>query len=199
VEWQTRRVPDTRPKPDGYRYGYGFLPAGMSMGTNFYPATPLLTGGELLYPTRIRAVVIPTYDNEKLIDNISQPHSIRHHPSVVRHMMLHDRHECYPLRSQQMSLVFFPRLSRSYGSCLSLEFLIYRSVLSINQTDFAENWHCQFLCFKCTKNAEKLKKKQTWAIQWLVGILDTLYNKNLKHKWKRSTHTIYHKIKHRNT
>jgi hypothetical protein len=37
VEWQTRRVPVTRPKPDGYGYGYKFLPAGTDMGTNFYP------------------------------------------------------------------------------------------------------------------------------------------------------------------
>jgi hypothetical protein len=36
VEWQTRQVSDTRPKPDGYRYGYEFLPAGTGMGTNFY-------------------------------------------------------------------------------------------------------------------------------------------------------------------
>jgi hypothetical protein len=34
VEWQTRRVPDTRPKPD--RYGYEFLPTGMGTGINFY-------------------------------------------------------------------------------------------------------------------------------------------------------------------
>jgi hypothetical protein len=34
VEWQTRRVPDTHPKPDGYGYRYEFLLAGT--GTNFY-------------------------------------------------------------------------------------------------------------------------------------------------------------------
>jgi hypothetical protein len=33
VEWQTPRVPDTRPKPDGY--GYEFLPT--DTGINFYP------------------------------------------------------------------------------------------------------------------------------------------------------------------
>jgi hypothetical protein len=33
VEWQTRRVPDTHPKLDGYEYE--FLPVGMGM--NFYP------------------------------------------------------------------------------------------------------------------------------------------------------------------
>jgi hypothetical protein len=37
VEWQTRRVPDTHPKSDGYAYGYEFLPAGTCTGTNFYP------------------------------------------------------------------------------------------------------------------------------------------------------------------
>jgi hypothetical protein len=37
VKWQTRRVPDTRPKPDGYGYGYEFLPTGTGMSTNFYP------------------------------------------------------------------------------------------------------------------------------------------------------------------
>jgi hypothetical protein len=31
--WCTRRVPDTHPKPDGFRYGYQFLPTGMK----FYP------------------------------------------------------------------------------------------------------------------------------------------------------------------
>jgi hypothetical protein len=36
VEWQTRRVPDTRPKPDGHGYGYEFPPVSMGMGTNFY-------------------------------------------------------------------------------------------------------------------------------------------------------------------
>jgi hypothetical protein len=34
VEWQTRWVPDTRSKPDGYVYK--FLPTGTGMGTNFY-------------------------------------------------------------------------------------------------------------------------------------------------------------------
>jgi hypothetical protein len=34
VEWQIRRVPDTRPKSDGYVYEYEFLPVGT--GTNFY-------------------------------------------------------------------------------------------------------------------------------------------------------------------
>jgi hypothetical protein len=33
----TRRVPDTRLKPGGYEYRYEFLPAGMSIGMNFYP------------------------------------------------------------------------------------------------------------------------------------------------------------------
>jgi hypothetical protein len=35
VEWQTRRVPDTHPKPDAY--GYEFLPASMGTGMNLYP------------------------------------------------------------------------------------------------------------------------------------------------------------------
>jgi hypothetical protein len=35
VEWQIRRVPDTRLKPDGYEYEYKFLPVGMNI--NFYP------------------------------------------------------------------------------------------------------------------------------------------------------------------
>jgi hypothetical protein len=34
VEWQIQRVPDTRPKPDGY--GYEFLPTGMGTDINFY-------------------------------------------------------------------------------------------------------------------------------------------------------------------
>jgi hypothetical protein len=33
---ETRRVPDTRPKPDEYGYGYEFLPVGTGTGTNFY-------------------------------------------------------------------------------------------------------------------------------------------------------------------
>jgi hypothetical protein len=37
VEWQTRRVPDTRPKPDGYGYMYEFLPTGKGTDINFYP------------------------------------------------------------------------------------------------------------------------------------------------------------------
>jgi hypothetical protein len=37
VEWQTRWVSDTRQKPDGYRYGYGFLPTGIGTVMNFYP------------------------------------------------------------------------------------------------------------------------------------------------------------------
>jgi hypothetical protein len=30
-------VPDTRPKSDGYRYGYEILPADTGTDTNFYP------------------------------------------------------------------------------------------------------------------------------------------------------------------
>jgi hypothetical protein len=33
----TRRVPDTRLKPDEYMYEYEILPAGMCMCMNFYP------------------------------------------------------------------------------------------------------------------------------------------------------------------
>jgi hypothetical protein len=36
VEWQTRRVPNTRPKTAGYGYVYEFLPIGMGTITNFY-------------------------------------------------------------------------------------------------------------------------------------------------------------------
>jgi hypothetical protein len=39
---QTRRVPDTHPKPDGY--GYKFLPVGMGTGMNFYRG--IFVGGE---------------------------------------------------------------------------------------------------------------------------------------------------------
>jgi hypothetical protein len=35
MEWQTRRVSDTHPKPDGY--GYEFLPVDIGTDTNFYP------------------------------------------------------------------------------------------------------------------------------------------------------------------
>jgi hypothetical protein len=34
MEWQTRQVLDSRPKPDGY--GYEFLPVGMRTSMNFY-------------------------------------------------------------------------------------------------------------------------------------------------------------------
>jgi hypothetical protein len=36
VELQTRRVPDTRLKPNGYVYGYEFLPVGTGTDINFY-------------------------------------------------------------------------------------------------------------------------------------------------------------------
>jgi hypothetical protein len=45
VKWQTRRVPNTRLKPDGYMYKYEFSPRGYGYGYEFIPATPLLTGG----------------------------------------------------------------------------------------------------------------------------------------------------------
>jgi hypothetical protein len=47
-------------------------------------------------------------------------HSMRHHPSVVCHMLLNGRQECYPMCSQQLGIVLFPRLPRLCGSCLLL-------------------------------------------------------------------------------
>jgi hypothetical protein len=35
-EWQTRRVLDTRPKPDGYGYEYKVLPVGTGTSMDFY-------------------------------------------------------------------------------------------------------------------------------------------------------------------
>jgi hypothetical protein len=46
--------------------------------------------------------------------------SMRHHPNEVSHMVLNDRQEWYLLCSQQLGLVLFPCLPRSYGSYLSL-------------------------------------------------------------------------------
>jgi hypothetical protein len=36
-EWQTQRVSNTHPKPDGYIYGYKVLPVGTDTGIDFYP------------------------------------------------------------------------------------------------------------------------------------------------------------------
>jgi hypothetical protein len=45
---------------------------------------------------------------------------MKHHLSEVGHMLLNGRQECYSLRSQQLSLVLFSRLSCPCGSCLLL-------------------------------------------------------------------------------
>jgi hypothetical protein len=45
---------------------------------------------------------------------------MRHHPREVSHMVLNGRQECYPLRSQQLGLVLFPRLPHLCGSCLPI-------------------------------------------------------------------------------
>jgi hypothetical protein len=45
---------------------------------------------------------------------------MRHHSSVVSHMVLNGGQEWYPLRSQQLGIVLFSYLSRPCGSCLSL-------------------------------------------------------------------------------
>jgi hypothetical protein len=63
VEWQTRRVPDTRPKPDGYGYGYEFLPAGTGTGTNFYPQPLCWRVGNC----STRPVAIPNLSSGKVI------------------------------------------------------------------------------------------------------------------------------------
>jgi hypothetical protein len=62
VEWQTRWVPDTRPKPDGYMYE--FLPVGTDTGTNFYPQPLCWRTGN--YSTRTRPVVIPSGEGERM-------------------------------------------------------------------------------------------------------------------------------------
>jgi hypothetical protein len=45
---------------------------------------------------------------------------MRHHSSVVSHMVLSGRQEWYSLRSQQLNLVLFPCLSHPYNSYLPL-------------------------------------------------------------------------------
>ncbi len=62
VEWQTRRVPDTRPKPDGY--GYKFLPVGTGMVQ--ISTRSLFAGG--------RVIALP------------DPNPTRCHPYIVYHI-----------------------------------------------------------------------------------------------------------------
>jgi hypothetical protein len=50
----------------------------------------------------------------------SEAHSMRHHSSVVSHMVLHGRHEWYLLHSQQLPLIHSPCLSCPCNRYLSL-------------------------------------------------------------------------------
>jgi hypothetical protein len=58
AEWQIRRVPDTRLKPDGYGYEYEFLPVGTGTGTNFYPQSLCWRAGN--YSTRPEPDPLPS-------------------------------------------------------------------------------------------------------------------------------------------
>jgi hypothetical protein len=63
---------------------------------------------------------LQTHNNEIVIDNINEAHSMRHHPSAMSHMVFIGRHECYSLCNQQLPLVLFPHLSHPCCSCLPL-------------------------------------------------------------------------------
>jgi hypothetical protein len=76
VEWQTRWVPDTRPKPDGYGYRYGFLPVGTGTDTNFYPQPLCWRAGNC--STRPESDSLPSLSTCAGDENLSVGHRYVH-------------------------------------------------------------------------------------------------------------------------
>jgi hypothetical protein len=70
------------------------------------------------YITRITNISDTQIHNRK--QHRIEAHSMRHHPNEVSHMVLNGRQEWYPLCSQQLGIVLFPRLSHPCGSYLPL-------------------------------------------------------------------------------